>query len=60
LTRKNLMAKNMKRLKKQIEREFGKLEAAKYPCIKVSDTEDIISSLSNCASKCIKLLWGIK
>lgn len=31
LTRKNLMAKNMKRLKKQIEREFGKLEAAKYP-----------------------------
>jgi len=28
------MAKNMKRLKKQIEREFGKLEAAKYPCIK--------------------------
>jgi len=29
LTRKNLMAKNMKRLKKQIEREFGKLEAAK-------------------------------
>jgi len=54
------MAKNMKRLKKQIEREFGKLEAAKYPCIKVSDTEDIISSLSNCASKCIKLLWGIK
>jgi len=25
------MAKNMKRLKKQIEREFGKLEAAKYP-----------------------------
>lgn len=43
LTRKNLMAKNMKRLKKQIEREFGKLEAAKYP-------------LSNCASRSIKLL----
>eukprot|EP00794_Sanderia_malayensis_P018747 gene18747-20636_t len=29
LTRKNLMAKNLKRLKKQIEREQGKLEAAK-------------------------------
>ena len=33
LTRKNLMAKNLKRLKKQLEREFGKLEAAKYPCL---------------------------
>lgn len=31
LTRKNLMAKNLKRLKKQLEREYGKLEAAKYP-----------------------------
>lgn len=29
LTRKNLMAKNLKRLKKQTEREQGKLEAAK-------------------------------
>nr|XP_058958673.1 probable tubulin polyglutamylase TTLL9 [Pocillopora verrucosa] len=29
LTRKNLMAKNLKRLKKQLEREYGKLEAAK-------------------------------
>jgi len=29
LTRKNLMAKNLKRLKKQVEREQGKLEAAK-------------------------------
>ena len=27
------MAKNLKRLKKQLEREFGKLEAAKYPCL---------------------------
>ena len=33
LTRKNLMAKNLKRLKKQLEREQGKLEAAKYPKI---------------------------
>ena len=31
LTRKNLMAKNLKRLKKQLEREYGKHEAAKYP-----------------------------
>ena len=29
LTRKNLMAKNLKRLKKQLEREQGKLEALK-------------------------------
>jgi len=29
LTRKNLMAKNLKRLKKQLEREYGKHEAAK-------------------------------
>ncbi|XP_068696845.1 probable tubulin polyglutamylase TTLL9 [Montipora foliosa] len=29
LTRKNLMAKNLKRLKKQLEREYGKDEAAK-------------------------------
>jgi len=30
LTRKNLMAKNLKRLKKQVEREHGKLEAMKF------------------------------
>lgn len=30
LTRKNLMAKNLKRLKKQVEREHGKLEATKF------------------------------
>ena len=53
MTRKNLMAKNMKRLKKQIEREFGKLEAAKYPWIEMSSTANIIPSLSNCASKYI-------
>ena len=29
LTRKNLMAKNLKRLKKQIEREHGKIESSK-------------------------------
>lgn len=33
LTRKNLMAKNLKRLKKQVEREHGKLEALKYAAI---------------------------
>lgn len=53
LTRKNLMAKNMKRLKKQIEREFGKLEAAKYPWTEMSSTANIIPSLSNCTSKYI-------
>lgn len=30
LTRKNLMAKNLKRLKKQVEKEHGKLEAMKF------------------------------
>lgn len=53
MTRKNLMAKNMKRLKKQIEREFGKLEAAKYPWTEMSNTANIIPPLSNCASKYI-------
>ena len=33
LTRKNLMAKNLKRLKRSIEREQGKLEASKYPSV---------------------------
>ena len=50
----------MKRLKKQIEREFGKLEAATYPCIKMSDTAKIILSISYhfmfvTTSRCIKL-----
>ena len=31
LTRKNLMVKNLKRLRKQIEREHGKTAATKYP-----------------------------
>ena len=32
LTRKNLMVKNLKRYRKQLDREQGKAEAAKYPC----------------------------
>jgi len=31
LTRKNLMVKNLKRYRKQVEREHGKQEAQKYP-----------------------------
>ena len=33
LTRKNLMVKNLKRSRKQVERESGKAEAQKYPYI---------------------------
>ena len=35
LTRKNLMVKNLKRLRKQIEREHGKTAATKYLLLKI-------------------------
>lgn len=44
LTRKNLIVKNLKRLRKQIEREHGKLAALKYPFVK----KDLSSSFQVC------------